>query len=112
MSSYNLKAIRKEHHDTQKELAEKTGYQQSFISEMETGKVNMPDYFIERLKEIYGIEDLEKYRVEKKRSKPGRPPKEDQISSKIVERMLSIIESQNVRLAQLEERIRELESKK
>lgn len=58
---FDLKRFRKERNLSQKEIAVKTNYSPGFISSIESGRDNVSQIFVERLCEIYGIADPEKY---------------------------------------------------
>lgn len=60
----NLKALRKAKKITQQELAELLGCDQSFISQIESGRRPIPEDFIERLVENFG-NDLSEYKIQK-----------------------------------------------
>ena len=57
----DIQRIRSERKITQKELSRLTGYPQGFISRMEQGKVSTPESFIDKVKEVFGIEDIMTY---------------------------------------------------
>lgn len=57
----DIERIRSERKITQKELARLTDYPQGFISRMERGKVSTPVVFIEKVKEVLDIKDLNRY---------------------------------------------------
>ena len=57
----DLQHIRVKKNITQQHLAELTGYPQSFISQIERGKVSVPVSFIDKVSEILKIKDINKY---------------------------------------------------
>lgn len=57
----DIQKIRAERKMTQKELSRLTGYPQGFISKMESGKVSTPEPFIEKVKEVLNIKDIDQY---------------------------------------------------
>lgn len=57
----DLQEIRVKHKITQQKIAAETGYPQSFISQIERGKVSVPLAFIEKLREVFNIEDVDDY---------------------------------------------------
>jgi len=61
---FDLKRFRKDLRISQTALAEKLGIGQSFISQIESGKDPMPDNFIEKLADIYHVENISDYNVE------------------------------------------------
>ncbi len=100
----DLLRIRKEHHVTQRRLAELTKYPQGFISQIENRRVSAPVQFQQNLMEVLGIPNLEPYYL---------PTPEEQVAQNFanganefqqtVNRLLDIIDRRD-------ERIRELES--
>jgi len=61
MRRLNLAKIREEQRVTQQRLAELTDYPQGFISQIERGKANAPTAFIQKLQEVFGIDEIEPY---------------------------------------------------
>ena len=61
MRQFDLQRIRTEHNLTQKKVAELTGYPQGFVSVIERGKASAPEAFIEKVREIFGIEEISSY---------------------------------------------------
>ena len=61
MRQFDLQRIRIEHNLTQKKVAELTGYPQGFVSVIERGKASAPEAFIEKVRELFGIEDISTY---------------------------------------------------
>lgn len=57
----DIKRIRSEHHLTQSALSKLTGYPQGFISQMENMRDATPDAFIDKVKEVLGISNIEDY---------------------------------------------------
>ena len=57
----DLQEIRVKHKLTQQKIAEVTDYPQSFISQIERGKVSVPLAFIEKLRSEFNIEDVDDY---------------------------------------------------
>ena len=55
----NIQRIRSEKKITQKELAEKTGFPQGYISKMERGIVSTSEMFINKVKEVFAIENID-----------------------------------------------------
>ena len=54
----DLQQIRVRNNITQKRLSELSGYPQSFISQIERGKVSVPMSFIEKVSDILKIKDI------------------------------------------------------
>ncbi len=57
----DLQRIRQEQKVTQLQLSELTGYPQSFISQIERGKVSVPMSFIKKLGEEFHIDNMDDY---------------------------------------------------
>ena len=57
----DLQQIRVRNNITQQRLSELTGYPQSFISQIERGKVSVPMSFIDKVSDILNIKDINKY---------------------------------------------------
>lgn len=86
----DLQEIRVKHKLTQQKIAEVTDYPQSFISQIERGKVSVPQLFIEKLRTLFNIEDVDDYvtyiEVKKVPAETAEPaeaeqPKEEQPAS-------------------------------
>lgn len=56
-----MQRIRQEQKVTQLQLSELTGYPQSFISQIERGKVSVPVSFIDKLSEEFHINNIDDY---------------------------------------------------
>jgi transcriptional regulator with XRE-family HTH domain len=69
MQKVDIKRLRNEKNITQVELANLTGYPQSFISKMENGNEPTPEAFIEKVKETLNIRDIKPYQVGRDDSK-------------------------------------------
>ena len=87
----DLQEIRVKHKITQQKVAAVTGYPQSFISQIERGKVSVPLAFIEKLRSEFNIEDVDDYvtyiEVNKAPTETAEPieaeqPKEVQVESR------------------------------
>ena len=114
MRQLDLQRIRKEHNVTQLRLAELTKYPQSFISQIERGRVDAPEKFYKKLTEVLGIKDFEPYmlpeRVEIADQKPQVQPEaqnNEQCSNsseeqKIASRLLDMIDRRDQRISELE----------
>ena len=61
MKIIELRRFRKKMNLSQVQLAQATGYRQSFISDLEQCKRELPDAFIEKLKEAYPDNDVNSY---------------------------------------------------
>ena len=97
----DLKKLRQAHNVTQQRLAEITDYPQSFISQMECGKVNVPDQFMKKLEEVLGIKDFEPYLVGDKQMLPETMAEEISEDKKTIARLLSMIERRDEQISQL-----------
>ena len=83
----DLLRIRKEHHVTQRRLANLTNYPQGFISQIENRRVSAPIQFQQNLMEALGIPSLEPYYLP---------------SPQTVNRLLDIIDRRDERIRELE----------
>lgn len=52
---FDLRKFRKENKLTMVQLGEKLGYSHSYISNIETGKLNVSDNILDKLTEVFGI---------------------------------------------------------
>lgn len=114
MRQLDLQRIRKEHNVTQLRLAELTKYPQSFISQIERGRVDAPEKFYKKLTEVLGIKDFEPYmlpeRVEIVDSKPqvqpeaqnNEPCSNSSEEQKMASRLLDMIDRRDQRINELE----------
>ena len=114
MRQLDLQRIRKEHNVTQLRLAELTKYPQSFISQIERGRVDAPEKFYKKLTEVLGIKDFEPYmlpeRVEIVDSKPqvhpeaqnNEPCSNCSEEQKMASRLLDMIDRRDQRISELE----------
>ena len=114
MRQLDLQRIRKEHNVTQLRLAELTKYPQSFISQIERGRVDAPEKFYQKLTEVLGIKDFEPYmlpdRVEVVDPKPQAPAPDSSSNScssqneeqKMSSRLLDMLERRDQRISELE----------
>ena len=71
MSRLDINRIRKERQLTQKQLAQLTSYPQGFISQIENGKAKCPLAFIEKVRDIFGITDIENYIIDEQPEPDG-----------------------------------------
>ena len=87
----DLQEIRVKHKLTQQKIAEVTDYPQSFISQIERGKVSVPLAFIEKLRSGFNIEDVDDYvtyievnktPVETTETPDVEQPQEEQVESR------------------------------
>lgn len=69
--AYDIAGIRKALSLTQKELAEKLGIRQSFLSTVESGKNRLVADKLDRLKELCRDLDIEKFRVDNSMNSTG-----------------------------------------
>ena len=63
MARYNLVALRKEAQMSQKELADRLGISQGFLSNVENGRSPFPEERIEELQAIFPDIDISKYEI-------------------------------------------------
>ena len=61
MRRFDLQRIRIEKNLTQKRVSELTGYPQGFISEIERGLSSAPTGFINKVRDVFGIDNIEDY---------------------------------------------------
>lgn len=111
----DLQRIRKEQKVTQQRLAELTQYPQSFISQIENGRVTAPQPFLKKLQELFGIEDLEPYFIptpEEKAVKEATSEVDLRISEQqsTINRLLDIIDRRDERIKDLEAQVFKLMS--
>ena len=87
----DFQEIRVKHKLTQQKIAEVTDYPQSFISQIERGKVSVPLAFIEKLRSEFNIEDVDDYvtyievnkaPVETTETPDVEQPQEEQVESR------------------------------
>ena len=100
MKRIDLLKIRKEHKITQVNLATLTKYPQGFISQIENGRVDAPEAFLVRLKEVLDIKDLSPYFL---------PDPDEQLAKEARQILESMINRLMDMLDKRDERIRELE---
>ena len=88
---FDLKRFREERKISQREISQKTGVAQSFISQIESGKDPMPDALVSKLKEIYHIDDISDYIKEKPKTASESPTLESQ--QRTIESLSRTVES-------------------
>ena len=103
----DLQRIRKEQKVTQQRLAELTQYPQSFISQIENGRVTAPQSFLKKLQELFGIEDLEPYFIptpEEQAVKEATSEVDMRISEQqsTINRLLDMLDRRDERIKELE----------
>ena len=64
MQRVDLAKIRSDYSISQKDLAEKLGVKQSFLSNIERGRSPLPPEKLDKIIEIFGIEDIDSYYIE------------------------------------------------
>ena len=74
MKKIDLLKLRKAAGLSQKELADRLAVQPSFLSAIENGRSRFPDEKLEKLKEIFYLEDLEDFMVEETTDTTVVPP--------------------------------------
>ena len=97
----DLRKLRQTHNVTQQRLAELTDYPQSFISQMECGRVSVPDQFMKKLEEVLGIKDFEPFLVSEIQELPESVAEEISEDKKTIARLLSMIERRDEQISQL-----------
>lgn len=123
MRRLNIQKIRSEKKITQKELAEKTGFPQGYISKMERGLVSTSEVFINKVKEVFAIENIDDYVsfedlgtevTDKERDFPIEPPvtlsRHGMNDKMMIERLFNILDRRDARIEKLEienERLRQ-----
>ena len=70
---FDLQRFRAEQKITQQKLSELTGFPQSFISQIERGKVSCPMSLIETLGKLFNKDDMDSYIAYIDISKPQQP---------------------------------------
>ena len=110
----DIQRIRAEKKLTQKELARLTDYPQGFISKMECGKVSTPEAFIEKIKTVLEIKNIDKY-VSFVAPAPevSDEPSEENTSSimtdkMMIDRLFKLLEKREARIEKLEKENDEL----
>ena len=96
----DLRKLRQAHNVTQQRLAELTDYPQSFISQMECGRVNVPDQFLKKLEEVLGIKDFEPFLVDDVHI-PESVTEEIAEDKKTIARLLDMIERRDEQISHL-----------
>ena len=96
----DLRKLRQTHNVTQQRLAELTDYPQSFISQMECGRVNVPDQFLKKLEEILGIKDFEPFLVDDIQI-PEAVSEEMAEDKKTIARLLDMLERRDEQISHL-----------
>lgn len=106
----DLQRIRKDHKITQQRLAVLTKYPQSFISQVENRRVNVPGAFLKVLMQVLDIQDLEPYylptpeEVEAQNMNKALEDKANGMQATI-NRLLDLIERQEKRIRELEDQL-------
>ena len=117
----NIQRIRSEKKITQKELAEKTGFPQGYISKMERGIVSTSEMFINKVKEVFAIENIDDYVSFKEQDTevadneqefPIEPPvmlnRHGMNDKMMIERLFNMIDRRDARIEKLESEIERL----
>lgn len=111
MEHINLQYIRKSHGLTQRQLAEKTGYPQGFISQIENGKAPAPAPFVVKLQEIFRMSNAELYSQqptgEQETQETGDPQADVR---EIVRRFINMVERRDEKIERLEVEIERLKA--
>ena len=108
----DIQRIRAEKKLTQKELSSMTGYPQGFISKMERGRVSTPESFIEKVRDVLEIADIENYISYIKPSTSDIPeapeermPRNSDIGmsdKQMIKRLFDLLEKRDARIDRLE----------
>ncbi len=102
----DIQTIRAERKMTQKELAHLTGFPQGFISKMESGKVSTSEAFIEKVKEVLEIQDIDKYVSFEPMPGAAEEPEEEvpqEMTDKMmIDRLFKLLEKREARIEKLE----------
>ena len=127
----DLQHIRVKKNITQQRLAELTGYPQSFISQIERGKVSVPVSFIDKVSEILKIKDINKYVSYIDITKPNKSadaseqaqaPEEKEPAAEVniepekpaeketIDRLVELLERSEKRIERQEKKIEDLEA--
>ncbi|MBR6490520.1 MAG: helix-turn-helix transcriptional regulator [Muribaculaceae bacterium] len=106
----DLQRIRKDHKITQQRLAVLTKYPQSFISQVENRRVNVPGAFLKVLMQVLDIQDLEPYYLptpEEVEAQNMNKALEDKAMGMqaTINRLLDLIERQEKRIRELEDQL-------
>ena len=106
----DLQRIRKDHKITQQRLAVLTKYPQSFISQVENRRVNVPGAFLKVLMQVLDIQDLEPYYLptpEEVEAQNINKALEDKAMGMqaTINRLLDLIERQEKRIRELEDQL-------
>ena len=96
----DLRKLRQAHNVTQQRLAELTDYPQRFISQMECGRVNVPDQFLKKLEEVLGIKDFEPFLVDDVHI-PESVTEEIAEDKRTIARLLDMIERRDEQISHL-----------
>lgn len=100
----DIQKIRAERKMTQKELSRLTDFPQGFISKMECGKVSTPESFIEKVKEVLKIDNIDRYvTFEPTTAEETVEPVKTEITDKMmIERLFNLLEKREARIEKLE----------
>lgn len=100
----DIQKIRAERKMTQRELSQLTDYPQGFISKMESGKVSVPESFIEKVKEVLNITDIEKYVSFEPAATEDttEQPYSEMTDKMMIQRLFNLLEKREARIEKLE----------
>ena len=112
MEHINLQYIRKSHGLTQRQLAEKTGYPQGFISQIENGKAPAPAPFVVKLQEIFRMSNAELYSQQPIGEQVSQEAGDPQADVREIVRRFSnmVVESRDEKIERLEAEIAQLKA--
>lgn len=109
MQHINLQYLRKSHGLTQRQLAERTGYSQGFISQIENGKAPAPAAFVAKLQDVFRMSDAEiysRYPIGEQEQQDVDGPQAD--VREIVRRFINMVERRDEKIEKLEAEIERL----
>ena len=119
----DIQKIRSEKKLTQKELSRITGYPQGFISKMERGKAATPQSFIDKIRDLFEITDIDKYvsltmslqeeapsdpEAKPEVKKPRRSEDAGMSDKQMIQRLFKMLEKREARIDKLERELDQL----
>lgn len=98
----DLQRIRREHKITQQRLALLTKYPQSYISQIENGRVDANERFLSKLSEVLGIKDFEPYFSPSHEEQSMRQASNQVDLQNTISRLLDMLDRRDERIRELE----------
>ena len=98
----DLQRLRRDHKITQQRLALLTKYPQSYISQIENGRVDANDRFLTTLAEVLGIKDLEPYFSQSPEEKSMQQANNPSDLQGTINRLLDMLDRRDERIRELE----------